>query len=150
MLYWEGNCLLYFSYKFYRSFYINCMQQCISSLLNAWFSCLLCFQGIKTEKQSEQTPPKTESRKQLPGRESRNAKPADKQSSATANRQSSNTPFPDARVRQLRDQLIRAKVYLGLGSTKTNPHFIKELRVRIREVQRALGDATKDSDLPKR
>ncbi|XP_039130667.1 probable galacturonosyltransferase 4 isoform X1 [Dioscorea cayenensis subsp. rotundata] len=105
--------------------------------------------GIKTEKQSEQTPPKTESRKQLPGRESRNAKPADKQSSATANRQSSNTPFPDARVRQLRDQLIRAKVYLGLGSTKTNPHFIKELRVRIREVQRALGDATKDSDLPK-
>ncbi|KAM0943038.1 putative polygalacturonate 4-alpha-galacturonosyltransferase [Dioscorea sansibarensis] len=104
---------------------------------------------IKTEKQSAQTPSKTKSRKQLPGRESRNAKPADKQSSASADRQSSNAPIPDARVRQLRDQLIRAKVYLGLGSTKTNPHFIKELRVRIREVQRALGDATKDSELPK-
>uniref|UniRef100_A0A1D1YSM6 Hexosyltransferase n=1 Tax=Anthurium amnicola TaxID=1678845 RepID=A0A1D1YSM6_9ARAE len=60
-----------------------------------------------------------------------------------------NTPMPDARVRQLRDQLIRAKVYLSLGPTRSNPHFIRELRVRIREVQRALGDATKDSELSK-
>ncbi|XP_015578504.1 probable galacturonosyltransferase 4 isoform X2 [Ricinus communis] len=64
-------------------------------------------------------------------------------------KQTAQTPVPDARVRQLRDQLIRAKVYLSLPSTKNNPHFTRELRLRIKEVQRVLGDATKDSDLPK-
>ncbi|KAF2312675.1 hypothetical protein GH714_039525 [Hevea brasiliensis] len=58
-------------------------------------------------------------------------------------------PMPDARVRQLRDQLIRAKVYLSLPVTKNNPHLTRELRLRIKEVQRVVGDATKDSDLPK-
>ncbi|KAI3850301.1 hypothetical protein MKX03_028857 [Papaver bracteatum] len=59
------------------------------------------------------------------------------------------TILSDARVRHLRDQLIRARVYLGLGATRNNPHYIKELRVRMKEVQRALGDASKDSDLPR-
>ncbi|KAI3939380.1 hypothetical protein MKW98_022248 [Papaver atlanticum] len=59
------------------------------------------------------------------------------------------TVLSDARVRHLRDQLIRARVYLGLGATRNNPHYIKELRVRMKEVQRALGDASKDSDLPR-
>lgn len=59
-------------------------------------------------------------------------------------------PVPDARVRQLRDQLIRAKVYLTLPAIKNNPHITRELRLRIKEVQRALGDATRDSDLPKK
>ncbi|KAJ0082488.1 hypothetical protein Patl1_09634 [Pistacia atlantica] len=59
------------------------------------------------------------------------------------------TVVPDARVRQLKDQLIRAKVYLSLPATRNNPNFIRELRLRIKEVQRSLGDATKDSDLPK-
>ncbi|KAJ3693210.1 hypothetical protein LUZ60_008690 [Juncus effusus] len=58
-------------------------------------------------------------------------------------------PISDLRVRQMKDQLIRARVYLGLSSTRSNPHYIKELRLRIRDVQRALGDSTKDSDLPK-
>ncbi|CAN4089951.1 unnamed protein product [Withania somnifera] len=53
----------------------------------------------------------------------------------------------DARVRQLKDQLIRARVYLSLSATRNNPHFIRELRLRIKEVTRALGEATKDSDL---
>ncbi|KAF8031657.1 hypothetical protein BT93_D0771 [Corymbia citriodora subsp. variegata] len=56
---------------------------------------------------------------------------------------------PDARVRQLKDQLIRAKVYLSLPATKNNPHFTRELRQRIKEVQRVLGAASKDSDLPR-
>ncbi|KAJ8759689.1 hypothetical protein K2173_009787 [Erythroxylum novogranatense] len=56
---------------------------------------------------------------------------------------------PDARVRELKDQLIRAKVYLSLPIAKSNPHFARELRLRQKEVQRVLGDATKDSDLPK-
>ncbi|GLT47266.1 hypothetical protein SLA2020_209740 [Shorea laevis] len=57
--------------------------------------------------------------------------------------------IPDARVRHLKDQLIRAKVYLSLPAIKNNPHMTRELRLRIKEVSRALGDANKDSDLPK-
>ncbi|XP_068636541.1 probable galacturonosyltransferase 4 [Aristolochia californica] len=55
----------------------------------------------------------------------------------------------DARVRYLRDQMIRAKVYISLGSIRSNSPLLKELRQRLREVLRAVGDALKDSDLPK-
>ncbi|XP_027329622.1 probable galacturonosyltransferase 4 [Abrus precatorius] len=58
------------------------------------------------------------------------------------------TPF-DARVRQLKDQLIQAKVFLSLQAVKNNPHLTRELRLRVKEVLRTLGDASKDSDLPK-
>lgn len=58
--------------------------------------------------------------------------------------------MPDAKIRELKDQLIRARVYLSLPSMRNNPGFVKELRLRVKEVSRALGDATKDSDLPKR
>ncbi|WCJ34628.1 galacturonosyltransferase 4 [Euphorbia peplus] len=64
-------------------------------------------------------------------------------------KQAGQTSMPDARVRQLRDQLIRARVYLTLTAIKNNPHITRELRLRIKEVQRALGDAARDSDLPK-
>ncbi|KAJ6756848.1 HEXOSYLTRANSFERASE [Salix purpurea] len=68
---------------------------------------------------------------------------------AETNKQTDQTAMPDARVRQFRDQLIRARVYLSLPATKNNPHFTRELRMRVKEVQRVLVDATKDSDLPK-
>ncbi|XP_073149233.1 probable galacturonosyltransferase 4 [Henckelia pumila] len=55
----------------------------------------------------------------------------------------------DAQVRQFKDQLVQAKVYLSLSTTRNNPRFVRELRLRMKEVQRTLGDATKDSDLPK-
>lgn len=58
--------------------------------------------------------------------------------------------MPDARVRQIKDQLIRSKVYLSLQATKSNPQFIRELRLRIKEVQRVLGTANKDLELPRR
>ncbi|KAJ4976848.1 hypothetical protein NE237_001954 [Protea cynaroides] len=54
----------------------------------------------------------------------------------------------DARVRHLKDQLIRANVYLVLGATKKNPDFIKELQLRMKEIKKVLGDASKDSELP--
>ncbi|KAK1412378.1 hypothetical protein QVD17_33582 [Tagetes erecta] len=57
--------------------------------------------------------------------------------------------FPDSRVRYIKDQLIRGRVYLSLSATRTNVQFNRELRLRMKEVQRALGDATKDADLPK-
>ena len=58
--------------------------------------------------------------------------------------------LPDTRVRNIKDQLIKAKVYLGLGAIRANPQYLKDLRQRIREVQKVLGDASKDSDLPKK
>ncbi|CAD6244898.1 unnamed protein product [Miscanthus lutarioriparius] len=59
------------------------------------------------------------------------------------------TVLPDVRIRNIKDQLIKAKVYLGLGSIRANSQYLKDLRQRIREVQKVLGDASKDSDLPK-
>ncbi|KAI7731474.1 hypothetical protein M8C21_026898, partial [Ambrosia artemisiifolia] len=55
----------------------------------------------------------------------------------------------DSRVRYLKDQLIRGRLYLSLSATRSNAHFIKELQTRMKEVRKALGDATKDADLPK-
>ncbi|XP_018439738.2 probable galacturonosyltransferase 4 isoform X1 [Raphanus sativus] len=66
-----------------------------------------------------------------------------------AEKESGNVMIPDAQVRHLKDQLIRAKVYLSLPAAKANAHFVRELRLRIREVQRVVVDASKDSDLPK-
>ncbi|XP_073148507.1 probable galacturonosyltransferase 4 isoform X1 [Henckelia pumila] len=71
------------------------------------------------------------------------------QTKARTEKQNGQTVFPDALVRQLKDQLIRAKLYLSLSGTRNNPQFIRELRLRMKEVQRALGDATKDSELPR-
>ncbi|XP_042029738.1 probable galacturonosyltransferase 4 isoform X2 [Salvia splendens] len=57
--------------------------------------------------------------------------------------------LPDARIRQLKDQLIRARLYLTLSVTRTNPRFVRDLRLRMKEVLKVLGDASKDSELPK-
>lgn len=64
-------------------------------------------------------------------------------------KQNEQTVLPDARVRHLKDQLIRGRVYLSLAATRNNAHFIRELRLRMKEVQRVLGDATKDFELPR-
>ncbi|CAN6682969.1 unnamed protein product [Malus baccata var. baccata] len=64
-------------------------------------------------------------------------------------KQNDETAIPNGRVRHFKDQLIRAKVYLSLPATRNNPHFTREIRLRIKEVQKTLGDASKDSDLPR-
>ncbi|KAL5561790.1 hypothetical protein UlMin_031537 [Ulmus minor] len=53
----------------------------------------------------------------------------------------------DQRVNEMKDQLIRARAYLNFAPPGSNSHLVKELKLRIREVERAVGDATKDSDL---
>ena len=58
--------------------------------------------------------------------------------------------LPDTRIRQLKDQLIRARLYLTLSVTRTNPRFVRDLRLRMKEVLKVLGDASKDSELPKK
>ncbi|XP_061344336.1 probable galacturonosyltransferase 4 [Gastrolobium bilobum] len=64
------------------------------------------------------------------------------------NKQNDQTPS-DARVQRIKDQLIQAKVYLSFPVVKSNPHLTRELRLRIKEVSRTLGDASKDSELPR-
>ncbi|GMP92585.1 hypothetical protein CsSME_00042745 [Camellia sinensis var. sinensis] len=66
-------------------------------------------------------------------------------------KQNDKTVMPsDARVRHLKDQLIQGRVYLSLTATRNNPHFIRELWLRMKEAQRSLGEAIKDSELPRK
>ncbi|XP_024924942.3 probable galacturonosyltransferase 6 [Ziziphus jujuba] len=55
----------------------------------------------------------------------------------------------DENVKQMKDQVIRAKVYLKFASPGNNSQLVKELKLRIKELERVVGDATKDSDLSK-
>lgn len=55
----------------------------------------------------------------------------------------------DSTVRLLRDQIIMARVYLSIAKMKNKPDLYAQLQTRLRESQRALGDATADADLPK-
>ncbi|KAK8506183.1 hypothetical protein V6N13_002820 [Hibiscus sabdariffa] len=55
----------------------------------------------------------------------------------------------DEKVKRMRDQLIRAKVYLNFAQPGHNTHLLKELRTRIREVERTISEAITDSELPR-
>ncbi|CAN6439499.1 unnamed protein product [Victoria cruziana] len=55
----------------------------------------------------------------------------------------------DETVRLMKDQLIRAKAYLSFAPPASNSHLVKELRLRIRQVERVVDTATKDTDLPR-
>ncbi|XP_026437278.1 probable galacturonosyltransferase 6 [Papaver somniferum] len=53
----------------------------------------------------------------------------------------------DEKVREIKDQVIMAKAYLKFSSQDKNSQLTKELKTRIRELDRAVGEALKDSDL---
>ncbi|KAI9182321.1 hypothetical protein LWI28_024183 [Acer negundo] len=53
----------------------------------------------------------------------------------------------DNTVRLMRDQMIMARVYLSIANMKNKLDLQHELRVRLKESQRALGDAMADADL---
>ncbi|TYI81988.1 hypothetical protein E1A91_D05G191700v1 [Gossypium mustelinum] len=67
----------------------------------------------------------------------------------SVNKSDQMTEAADAQVRRLKDLLIRAKVYISLPAIKSNSRLTRELRLRIKELSRAIGDAAKDTDLPK-
>eukprot|EP00252_Welwitschia_mirabilis_P027439 TRINITY_DN9405_c0_g2_i2.p1 TRINITY_DN9405_c0_g2~~TRINITY_DN9405_c0_g2_i2.p1 ORF type:complete len:535 (+),score=90.46 TRINITY_DN9405_c0_g2_i2:751-2355(+) len=54
----------------------------------------------------------------------------------------------DSTVRLIRDQLIMARVYSSIARAKNSNEMYNELMSHIKESQRALGEATQDSDLP--
>ncbi|XP_076950326.1 polygalacturonate 4-alpha-galacturonosyltransferase-like [Bidens hawaiensis] len=53
----------------------------------------------------------------------------------------------DTTVRLIRDQMIMARVYISIASMKNKTDMVRELQTRVKESQRALGDATTDNDL---
>lgn len=53
----------------------------------------------------------------------------------------------DTTVRFIRDQIIMARVYVSIATMKNKTNMAHELQNRIKESQRALGDATIDNDL---
>ncbi|KAJ4830752.1 hypothetical protein Tsubulata_014186 [Turnera subulata] len=55
----------------------------------------------------------------------------------------------DEKVKQIKDALIRAKAYINLAPPGCNSHLVKELRQRIKELERATGEASKESELSK-
>ncbi|GAA0158015.1 transferase [Lithospermum erythrorhizon] len=64
--------------------------------------------------------------------------------------QGSQRDASDEKVKEMKDQILRATVYLNFLPPGSNSHIAKELRLRIREVERVLGGSIKDSDLPRR
>ncbi|GJX03129.1 probable galacturonosyltransferase 6 [Tanacetum coccineum] len=56
----------------------------------------------------------------------------------------------DRKIKEMKDQLIRARAYLSFAIPANNAHLIKELRLRIKELERAMGDVSKDTDLSRR
>lgn len=53
----------------------------------------------------------------------------------------------DSTVRLMRDQIIMAKVYVSIAKMKNKLGLYQELQSRLKESQRALGDASSDADL---
>uniref|UniRef100_A0A7N0V0B7 Hexosyltransferase n=1 Tax=Kalanchoe fedtschenkoi TaxID=63787 RepID=A0A7N0V0B7_KALFE len=54
----------------------------------------------------------------------------------------------DSTIRLMRDQIIAARVFLDIANMKNKVDLLQELLTRLKESQRALGDASADADLP--
>ncbi|XP_050154360.1 polygalacturonate 4-alpha-galacturonosyltransferase-like isoform X2 [Malus sylvestris] len=53
----------------------------------------------------------------------------------------------DSMVRLIRDQIIMARVYLSIAKMKNKLDLFQQLQTRLKESQRAVGEATADADL---
>lgn len=56
----------------------------------------------------------------------------------------------DFKIKEIKDQLIRAKAYLSFSPPGSNSHLMKELRQRMKELEHAVDEVTRDSALTKR
>lgn len=56
----------------------------------------------------------------------------------------------DEKLKEMKDQVIRARMYLNFAPATSNMHIVRELKLRIKELEKAIGQSTKDSDLSKR
>ncbi|KAJ0250786.1 galacturonosyltransferase 6 [Hirschfeldia incana] len=55
----------------------------------------------------------------------------------------------DVKIKEIRDKIIQGKAYLNFAPAGSNSQIVKELRTRMRDLERAVGDVTKDKDLSK-
>ena len=60
------------------------------------------------------------------------------------------TRMVDETVKEMKDQVIRARAYLNFTPTNSSSHFVKELKLRMRELERAVSQSTKDSRVSRR
>ncbi|CAN4094639.1 unnamed protein product [Withania somnifera] len=56
----------------------------------------------------------------------------------------------DEKVKEMKDNVIKAKAYLSFTPPDSNSHFVKEIKLRIKELERAIGGVNKDSGLSRR
>ncbi|KAL2510766.1 putative galacturonosyltransferase 6 [Abeliophyllum distichum] len=55
----------------------------------------------------------------------------------------------DEKVKEMKDQVVRAKAYLNFSPANSSSHVVKELKLRIKEVERAVTQSTRDSHMSK-
>ncbi|KAL3686152.1 hypothetical protein R1sor_004174 [Riccia sorocarpa] len=55
---------------------------------------------------------------------------------------------PDLMVRLMRDQLIMARAYASIAESSNNGRLLRDLRLKIKENVKLLGEANVDSELP--
>ncbi|KAL8548087.1 hypothetical protein ACS0TY_007417 [Phlomoides rotata] len=55
----------------------------------------------------------------------------------------------DEKLKEMKDQVIRGKAYLTFTPANSSSHLVKELKIRIKEVERALSQSIKDSRVSK-
>ncbi|PKA61316.1 putative galacturonosyltransferase 6 [Apostasia shenzhenica] len=53
----------------------------------------------------------------------------------------------DEKIRYMEDQVIAARAYLHFAQPSSHSHLVRELKLRIKEIERVLSHASKDSDL---
>ncbi|CAL9189856.1 unnamed protein product [Musa hybrid cultivar] len=80
------------------------------------------------------------------GREDKDLKSFNRPTSGetTSSRSRSSTT---EKIREMEDQIIMAKAYLQFSLPNSNSQLVRELKLRIKEIERVLGRANKDSDL---
>lgn len=59
-------------------------------------------------------------------------------------------PVTSNRIWQMEDQLIMARAYLQLTPPSSKSYLVRELKQRIKEIERVLSQVKKDSDLSRR
>ncbi|KAF7818391.1 putative galacturonosyltransferase 6 isoform X1 [Senna tora] len=54
------------------------------------------------------------------------------------------------KVTEIKDQILRARAYLQFAPPSSNSRLVKELKLRIKEMEQLLGEADNDSELSRR
>ncbi|XP_042412625.1 probable galacturonosyltransferase 6 isoform X4 [Zingiber officinale] len=80
------------------------------------------------------------------GGEDKKQKSSDKITDVLTTRKSPSRPST-AKIWEMEDQLVMAKAYVHFSSSNSNFHLLRELKLRIKEIDRVLSRSNKDADL---